>query len=149
MHLTIIKSLSHHFLKDTYTSQHTSTTNFTQLKYFNWIQKLDILMWQSPQPLTEATVLVGPFLLQIDTFGKRRRCLTNVCDVKLKRRFLDRCRLSAPAETSALSPLPGILSLSLVSSLYPTPHMASLKCDDWIIWNCRFHLLSIYWAKCN
>ena len=65
-------------------------------------------MWQSllvynacPQPLTEATVLVSPFLLQIDTFGKRRRCLTNVCDVKLKkRRYLDKCRLSAPAETS-------------------------------------------------
>ena len=66
-------------------------------------------MWQSllvynacPQPLTEATVLVSPFLLQIDTFGKRRRCLTNVCDVKLKkRRYLDKCRLSAPAEASA------------------------------------------------
>ena len=39
-------------------------------------------MWQSllvynacPQPLTEGTALVSPFLLQIDTFGKRRRCL--------------------------------------------------------------------------
>ena len=65
-------------------------------------------IWQSllvynacPQPLTEATVLVSPFLLQIDTFGKRRRCLTNVCDVKLKkRRYLDKCRLSASAEAS-------------------------------------------------
>ena len=60
-------------------------------------------MWQSllvynacPQPLTEGTALVSPFLLQIDTFGKRRRCLTNVCDVKLKKRiYLDKCRLSA------------------------------------------------------
>ena len=64
-------------------------------------------MWQSllvynacHQPLTEATVLVGPFLLQIDTFGKRRRYLHNVCYLKLKkRRYLDKCRLSASAET--------------------------------------------------
>ena len=69
---------------------------------------IKVSIWQSllvynacPQPLTEATVLVSPFLLQIDTFGKRRRCLTNVCDVKLKkRRYLDKCRLSAPAEAS-------------------------------------------------
>ena len=65
-------------------------------------------MWQSllvynacHQPLTEATVLVGPFLLQIDTFGKRRRYLHNVCYLKLKkRRYLDKCRLSAPAEST-------------------------------------------------
>ena len=62
-------------------------------------------MWQSllvynacPQPQTEATVLVSPSLLQIDTFGKWYRCLHNVCYVKLKkRRYLDRSRLSAPA----------------------------------------------------
>ena len=58
-------------------------------------------MWQSllvynacPQPQTEATVLVSPSLLQIDTFGKWCRCLHNVCYVKLKkRRYLDKCRL--------------------------------------------------------
>ena len=57
-------------------------------------------MWQSllvynacPQPQTEATVLVSPSLLQIDTFGKWCRCLHNVCYVKLKkRRYLDKCR---------------------------------------------------------
>ena len=38
-----------------------------------------------PQPLTEGTVLLfSPFLLQIDTFGKWLRCLTNVCYLKLK-----------------------------------------------------------------
>ena len=65
-------------------------------------------MWQSllvynacPQPQTEATVLVSPSLLQIDTFGKWCRCLHNVCYVKLKkRRYLDKCRLSAPAGIS-------------------------------------------------
>ena len=65
-------------------------------------------MWQSllvynacPQPQTEATVLVSPSLLQIDTFGKWCRCLHNVCYVKLKkRRYLDKCRLSAPAGSS-------------------------------------------------
>ena len=48
-------------------------------------------MWQSllvynacPQPQTEATVLVSPSLLQIDTFGKWCRCLHNVCYLKLK-----------------------------------------------------------------
>ena len=36
-----------------------------------------------------------------DTFGKWCRCLTNVCYLKLKkRRYLDKCRLSASAETS-------------------------------------------------
>ena len=53
-----------------------------------------------PQPQTEATVLVSPSLLQIDTFGKWCRCLHNVCCVKLKKcryRYLDKCRLSAPA----------------------------------------------------
>ena len=67
-------------------------------------------MWQSllvynacPQPQTEATVLVSPSLLQIDTFGKWCRCLHNVCYVKLKkRRYLDKCRLSAPAGISGL-----------------------------------------------
>ena len=67
-------------------------------------------MWQSllvynacPQPQTEATVLVSPSLLQIDTFGKWCRCLHNVCYVKLKkRRYLDKCRLSAPAGISDL-----------------------------------------------
>ena len=62
-------------------------------------------MWQSllvynacPQPQTEATVLVSPSLLQIDTFGKWCRCLHNVCYVKLKkRRYLDKGRLSATA----------------------------------------------------
>ena len=66
-------------------------------------------MWQSllvynacPQPQTEATVLVSPSLLQIDTFGKWCRCLHNVCYVKLKKcRYLDKCRLSAPACSSA------------------------------------------------
>ena len=66
-------------------------------------------MWQSllvynacPQPQTEATVLVSPSLLQIDTFGKWCRCLHNVCYLKLKkRRYLDKCRLSAPAESTA------------------------------------------------
>ena len=54
-----------------------------------------------PQPLTEATVLVSPFLLQIDTFGKWRRCLTNVCYLKLKKlRYLDKLRLSESAEAS-------------------------------------------------
>ena len=65
-------------------------------------------MWQSllvynacPQPQTEATVLVSPSLLQIDTFGKWCRCLHNVCYVKLKkRRYLDKCRLSAPADST-------------------------------------------------
>ena len=65
-------------------------------------------MWQSllvynacPQPQTEATVLVSPSLLQIDTFGKWCRCLHNVCYLKLKkRRYLDKCRLSAPAEST-------------------------------------------------
>ena len=67
-----------------------------------------ILMWQSLlvynaclQPQTEATVLVSPSLLQIDTFGKWCRCLHNVCYLKLKkRRYLDKCRLSAPAEST-------------------------------------------------
>ena len=65
-------------------------------------------MWQSllvynacPQPQTEATVLVSPSLLQIDTFGKWCRCLHNVCYLKLKkRRYLDKCRLSAPADST-------------------------------------------------
>ena len=77
------------------------------------IQEVNILMWQSllvynacPQPQTEATVLVSPSLLQIDTFGKWCRCLHNVCYVKLKkRRYLDKCRLSAPAGISALMSL--------------------------------------------
>ena len=67
-------------------------------------------MWQSllvynacPQPQTEATVLVSPSLLQIDTFGKWCRCLHNVCYLKLKkRRYLDKCRLSAPADSTDL-----------------------------------------------
>ena len=62
-------------------------------------------MWQSlldynacPQPQTEATVLVSPSLLQIDTFGKWCRCLHRVCYVKLEKcRYLYKCRLSAPA----------------------------------------------------
>ena len=66
-------------------------------------------MWQSllvynacPQPRTEATVLVSPSLLQIDTFGKWCRCLHNVCYLKLKKhRYLDKCRLSAPADSTA------------------------------------------------
>ena len=70
----------------------------------------DHKMWQSllvynacPQPQTEATVLVSPSLLQIDTFGKWCRCLHNVCYVKLKkRRYLDKCRLSALAGISAV-----------------------------------------------
>ena len=70
-------------------------------------------MWQSllvynacPQPQTEATVLVSPSLLQIDTFGKWCRCLHNVCYVKLKkRRYLNKCRLSAPAGSSAFERL--------------------------------------------
>ena len=34
-----------------------------------------------------------PYLLQIDTFGKWLRCLTNVCYVKLKKiRYLDKLR---------------------------------------------------------
>ena len=65
-------------------------------------------MWQSllvynacPQPQTEATVLVSPSLLQIDTFGKWCRCLHNVCYLKLKkRRYLGKCRLSAPADST-------------------------------------------------
>ena len=65
-------------------------------------------MWQSllvynacPQPQTEATVLVSPSLLQIDTFGKWCRCLHNVCYLKLKkRRYLDKCRISAPADST-------------------------------------------------
>ena len=37
-----------------------------------------------------------------DTFGKWCRCLTNVCYLKLKKhRYLDKCRLSASAKTSA------------------------------------------------
>ena len=56
---------------------------------------------QCPKPLTEATVLVRPFLLQIDTFGKWCRCLHNVCYLKLKkRRYLDKCILSAPADST-------------------------------------------------
>ena len=65
-------------------------------------------MWQSllvynacPQPQTEATVLVSPSLLQIDTFGKWCRCLHNVCYLKLKkRRYLDKCRLFVPADST-------------------------------------------------
>ena len=65
-------------------------------------------MWQSllvynacPQPQTEATVLVSPSLLQIDTFGKWCRCLHNVCYLKLKKpRYLDKCRLSALADST-------------------------------------------------
>ena len=67
-------------------------------------------MWQSllvynacPQPQTEATVLVSPSLLQIDTFGKWCRCLHNVCYLKLeKSRYLDKCGLSAPADSTGL-----------------------------------------------
>ena len=58
---------------------------------------------ECPQPQTEATVLVSPFLLQIDTFGKWCRCLHNVCYLKLKkRRYLDICRLSAPADSTGI-----------------------------------------------
>ena len=65
-------------------------------------------MWQSllvynacPQPETEATVLVSPSLLQIDTFGKWCRCLHTACYLKLKkRRYPDKCRLSAPADST-------------------------------------------------
>ena len=79
-------------------------------------------MWQSllvynacPQPQTEATVLVSPSLLQIDTFGKWCRCLHNVCYVKLKkRRYLDKCRLSAPADSTAYN---NFLTLVLLSHL--------------------------------
>ena len=82
-------------------------------------------MWQSllvynacPQPQTEATVLVSPSLLQIDTFGKWCRCLHNVCYVKLKkRRYLDKCRLSAPAGISAREVLtPGAQDLKETSA---------------------------------
>ena len=61
-------------------------TQFERLIYFATHQRREteimavcthFKMWQSllvynacPQPLTEATVLVGPFLLQIGTFGK-------------------------------------------------------------------------------
>ena len=49
-------------------------------------------MWQSLlvynaclQPQTEATVLVSPSLLQIDTFGNWCRCLHNVCYLKTEK----------------------------------------------------------------
>ena len=49
---------------------------------------------QCPKPLTEATVLVRPFLLQIDTFGKWCRCLHNICYLKLKKRIYPAPELS-------------------------------------------------------
>ena len=65
-------------------------------------------MWRSllvynacPQPQTEATVLVSPSLLQIDTIDKWCRCLHNVCYLKLKkRRYLDKRTLSAPTDST-------------------------------------------------
>ena len=100
-------------------------------------------MWQSllvynacPQPQTEATVLVSPSLLQIDTFGKWCRCLHNVCYVKLKkRRYLDKCRLSAPAGISAcmLWVLLTLLNCSMyrASSVKGATWRSPLKNTNW------------------
>ena len=81
-------------------------------------------MWQSllvynacPQPQTEATVLVSPSLLQIDTFGKWCRCLHNVCYVKLKKcRYLDNCRLSEPAVISGTTRAQGAYSVQKIKT---------------------------------
>ena len=44
-------------------------------------------------PETERIGLSSPFFLQIDTFGKLLRYLTNVCYLKLKKlRYLDKLR---------------------------------------------------------
>ena len=44
-------------------------------------------------PETEGIGLSSPFFLQIDTFGKLLRYLTNVCYLKLKKlRYLDKLR---------------------------------------------------------
>ena len=90
-------------------------------------------MWQSllvynacPQPQTEATVLVSPSLLQIDTFGKWCRCLHNVCYLKLKkRRYLDKCRLSAPADSTGGEIL--------------AAHRSQLHSGDYCWWGSQFH----------
>ena len=52
--------------------------NFDHFAYGNKVHVL------TPEPLTEGTVHVSPFLLQLDIFGKLLKCLTKVCYLKLK-----------------------------------------------------------------
>ena len=93
-------------------------------------------MWQSllvynacPQPQTEATVLVSPSLLQIDTFGKWCRCLHNVCYLKLKkRRYLDKCRLSAPAVISVWD---GVGFACKMDAASPSPPLSIARAKMW------------------
>ena len=46
-----------------------------------------------PAPASKEVLLFSPFLLQNNTFGKRLRCLTKVCYLKLKKLgYLDKLR---------------------------------------------------------
>ena len=89
---------------------------------------------ECPQPQTEATVLVSPSLLQIDTFGK---CLHNVCYVKLKkRRYLKKMQIicngwhlcTVPIEAfGCCSPELLMLSIQMVQSWSSTATSFSLS----------------------
>ena len=80
----------------------------------------DCSLFQSnafPEASTGGTGLSRPFLLQIDTFGKWLRYLTNVCYVKLKKlRYLDKLRLSESGGASGFNP--GFLNLCLPTINY-------------------------------
>ena len=55
-------------------------------------------------PETEGIGLSSPFFLQIDTFGKLLRYLTNVCYLKLKKlRYLSKLRSSESGGASELN----------------------------------------------
>ena len=57
--------------------------------------------------MTEGTAHYSPFLLHTDTFGKLLRCLTNVCNVKLKKlRYLNKLRLSESDQAPGVNKKP-------------------------------------------
>ena len=65
----------------------------TWLKYLNRIWQSLLVCNAFHEASTGGKGHFRPFLLQIDTFGKRHRCLPNVCYLKLKKlRYLDKLR---------------------------------------------------------
>ena len=90
--------------------------------------EINISMWQSllvynacPEPLTEGTALVSPFLLKIDTFGKWLRYLTKVCYVKLKKNS------DIWTNSDNLSPVEPLLPVSVSLSKWNCPFFAFPK----------------------
>ena len=79
-------------------------------KYFNVAESACLMFTMyvlTPEPSTEGTVQVSPFLLQIDTFGKLLGCLTKVCYLKLKKSESGQTQLRPLLRTRC--PGPGLL----------------------------------------